>query len=218
MIDKKRAAIFANGLLDDPATAKKKIGEHDLIVAADGGAVHCLRLGITPHVLIGDLDSLGAADRSFLEEKGVQIVSYPVDKDYTDLELAIAYTKDSGIQDVLIFGGLGARWDHTLANLLLPLSAQFKDMQLRLLDGSQEVIILDAGEKHELHGQPGDMLSLIPIVDHAHGISTNGLRYPLNGESLYFGSSRGISNVFLRTPVQIGFEEGTLICVITHHE
>ena len=218
MTHRKRAVIFANGLLNHPTAAQKTIHDGDLIIAADGGAGHCLRLGITPDVLIGDLDSLGAGDLAALEEARVQIIRHPIEKDSTDLELALAFARDSGIQEVLVFGGLGARWDQTLANLLLPAAANFKDMHIRLLDGPQEVIALGAGERHEIHGRVGDTLSLIPLAGDAHGVSTSGLQYPLNGETLYFGSSRGISNIFVHTPVFVEFEDGLLICVVIHAE
>jgi thiamine pyrophosphokinase len=213
-----RAIIFANGQLNHPTSAKKKIGDGDLIVAADGGAAHCLRLGIKPHILIGDLDSLGADDLATLKVAGVQIIRHPQDKDYTDLELAILHVHDEGIGEVLVFGALGARWDQSLANLLLPAAASFIDLNIRLLDGPQEVFSLYPDKNHEIHGRPGDTLSLIPLAGDAYGVSTRGLQYSLKGETLYFGSSRGISNVFLRTPVNIKLDKGLLMCMIIHHE
>ncbi|MGD9094120.1 MAG: thiamine diphosphokinase [Anaerolineales bacterium] len=218
LYQRKRAIIFANGLLNHPKAADKVIQEGDIIVAADGGAAHCQRLGITPHVLIGDMDSLSAAELSTLEDEGVQIIRHPAHKDYTDLELALAHVRDADIREVLVFGGLGERWDQTLANLLLPLAIEFKDMHIRHLDGPQEVIVLRPGKHHQVNGQAGDTLSLVPLAGDASGVSTSGLQFPLNGETLYFGSSRGISNVFERTAATIELEDGLLICIVIHTE
>ena len=63
----------------------------DLIIAADGGTRNALSVGVTPHVVIGDLDSLAEADRAQLERAGVPFIVYPTHKDYTDLELALRY-------------------------------------------------------------------------------------------------------------------------------
>jgi len=54
----KRIIIFANGDLPNPEKARALIHADDLIIAADGGTRHALALGLTPNVIIGDLDSL----------------------------------------------------------------------------------------------------------------------------------------------------------------
>ena len=80
-----RAIIFANGQYEFPYCPEP----HDLVIAADGGARHCLAHGIQPTVVIGDLDSLRPDELATLETGGAQILTYPARKDHTDLELAI---------------------------------------------------------------------------------------------------------------------------------
>ena len=79
------------------------------------------------------------------------------------------------------WGRLGARWDQTLANLLLPASEVFSGVHIRLLDGLQEVFLLRAGESAEVTGSPGDTVSLIPLGGDAQGVTTDGLEYPSHG-------------------------------------
>ena len=114
-----RAIIFANGDAPDQKTIERWITPTDRIIAADGGTRHALSVGITPHVVIGDLDSLAEADRDQLERAGVPFIVYPTHKDYTDLELALRYALEQGATDIMIFSALGGRWDQSLANLML---------------------------------------------------------------------------------------------------
>ena len=211
-----RAIVFANGNLHDPDVSRLALGPDDLIIAADGGGRHCLRLGITPHVVIGDLDSLPAPDLERFVAAGAQVMRYPVRKDYTDLELALGYARDRGVAEVLLLGALGGRWDQTLANLLLPAAVGLEAMCIRILDGLQEIALLRGGGRLEMSGCPGDTLSLIPIGGAAQGIVTSGLEYPLQDETLWLGSTRGVSNVFLGHTAGIHLCQGLLLCVVIH--
>jgi thiamine pyrophosphokinase len=205
-----RAVIFANGSLNPPV----KLSPGDFIIAADGGARHCLALGLVPSVVIGDLDSLTPADLESLKALGAKILQFPVRKDFTDLELALQYARTSGADEILILGALGARWDQTLANIALP--AAFPELDIRLADGDQEFFYLRTGETLTISGRPGDTLSLIPLGGDAQGITTDRLEYPLNGENLPLGSTRGVSNVLLAEQAQITLREGCLLCVVIH--
>lgn len=213
----KSAIIFANGQIENLETAARLLGADSLIIAADGGARHCLALGKTPDILIGDFDSLDGFDLIQFERAGVQVIRHPKRKDYTDLELALLHAKSLGVTRAVIFGALGLRWDQTMANLLLPASNELSQMQIKLMDGNQEITIIHAGEEYEIHGNPGDIVSLIPLNTDTGGISTQGLEYPLKNESLAYGSTRGVSNVLIGTRGSLRLEKGALLCVIIHH-
>ncbi len=207
-----RTIIFANGRLNHPPILQSD----DWIIAADGGARHCLELGIHPAVVIGDLDSLSDTDLAALRLDQAQIIQFPRQKDYTDLELALDYALKQGAGEIIILGGLGERWDHTLANLLLP--AAFAPARIRLVDDKQEIGFIHSGEQVQIHGRQGDTISLIPLSKEASGVSTQHLEYPLNNESLHFGSTRGVSNALLSECGHVSLHEGLLAYVITHAE
>lgn len=208
------ALIFANGSITNPS----RLPEHDMLIAADGGANHCRRLGLTPDWVIGDLDSTDIALLEQLQAAGTRVLRFPVRKDFTDLELAVLHAQDLGATQVVILAALGRRWDQTLANLLLPAATQFSSLQVKLLDGPQEITLIRPGEVRSICGQPGDTLSLIPLIGDARGITTTGLEYPLQDEDLLFGSTRGISNVLLGTCAEIKLNSGMLICTLIHHD
>lgn len=205
-----RAVIFANGWLGQPPT----LAPGDVIIAADGGSRHCLRLGIRPSAVIGDLDSLTPDHLTALQALGAEIVQYPTRKDYTDLELALRYARDHGYRPVILAAALGERWDQTLANLLLP--AALPEMDIRLVDGRQEIFLIRAGATGHISGRAGDTVSLIPLAGDALGVRTQGLEYPLHDERLLFGGTRGVSNVLLGERAQVSLEAGILVCVVIH--
>jgi thiamine pyrophosphokinase len=211
-----RAVIFANGALTDPEAVLDILLPEDLLLAANGGARHCLALQLTPAVIIGDCDSLNDQELKDLLADGAQLVRHSTHKDQTDLELALDYALAVGAQEMIVFGAVGGRWDQSLANLMLAAVDRFADVVIELIDGPQRAQVLRGGDTLTLQGAPGDTVSLIPLCDTAHGITAAGLEYPLEGDTLPFGTTRGISNSFTGKKVEIHLEAGLLICVQIH--
>ena len=205
-----RVIVVANGVMRSHFTLESD----DVLIAADGGLRHCLDLGLQPAILIGDMDSIDEGDLAALEPSNTQILRYPTQKDFTDLELALQHALKLGADEIVIVAALGARWDQTIANLLLP--ASFPSVKISLLDGSQEIHYIRAGEKLEIHGRPGDMVSLIPLAGKAYGVTSEHLEYPLREDELTFGSTRGISNVLLEETGTISINGGLLLCIVIH--
>lgn len=211
-----RAVIFANGELPDPAAARAILRSDDTLVAADGGLHHLQKLGLYPSLLIGDLDSVSAADLQPLADRDVSILRYPPEKDETDLELALEWAAAQGFGEVVIAGALGGRLDQTLGNIFLLTWPRLAGIDLRLDDGLQEVFVIRY--KTDLYGAPGDLLSLLPLFGPAKGIVTHGLRYPLRGETLVPERTRGISNELLSDRASISLEQGCLLCIHSRKE
>lgn len=205
-----RALLIANGWMSQPVIPQPG----DVLIAADGGARRCLEFGLRPDYVVGDLDSLEESHLNDLQMQGVQIIRYPTRKDYTDLELAIQHAMQLGADEIVILAALGARWDQTIANLLLP--AAFANLHIRLIDGSQEITLLHAGNTLHIQGKPGDTVSLIALTAKAQGIQTQNLEYPLYDETLYLGNTRGVSNVLLSESAAITLKEGLLLCITIH--
>jgi len=204
------ALIFANGELELPASG---LPPADLLIAADGGSRHCRSLGVYPHLLIGDLDSLEPGLQADLEAHGVQLQAHPARKDETDFELALLYARQAGVTRVSVVGGLGRRWDHSLANLLLAADARFAALAITFLHGPQQ--LFPVRSLAHISTPVGSRVSLIPLAGDALGVTTQGLEYALNGERIPFGSSRGVSNVMAAAEAQVTLESGLLLCVLT---
>jgi thiamine pyrophosphokinase len=170
-------------------------------------------LGLTPAVVVGDLDSLTGALRQRLAAAGCLFETYPARKDETDLELALRYAVRQGAGRMWVLGALGGRLDQTLANILLLALPVLEGVEVRIIEGHQTAWLV-RGES-EIHGQPGDSLSLIPLGGDAHGVKTEGLEYPLDDGALPFGLSLGISNVLTGERARVTARRGTLLAVHT---
>ena len=211
-----RGIIFANGTLDNWPSEFKISPDSDLIIAADGGTYHSLFWNVTPHVVVGDMDSLRSDTLADLRSQGVEIKPYPPRKDETDLELALKEALDRNVSEIVILGGLGKRWDMALSNVLVLTAPFLERVKTRILDDRQEITCLRGGQKATFKGRPGDVLSLSSLNESASGITLNGLEYPLKKATLPLGSTRGISNVFAGHTAEVEVETGYLLITITH--
>jgi len=206
-----RTVIFANGCLPSLEAARALLRPDDTIVAADGGARHLLAMGLLPHLLVGDLDSLDAASLAQMEAASVEIRRYPTDKDETDLELALRHALEGGADSILIVGALGGRLDQTLANLSLLTDPAFEGLDLRLDDGAEEAFF--CRRQAEVRGRSGEVVSLIPWGGPVEGVVTEGLQWKLSGETLYPHQSRGVSNVLAGNMASVRINSGLLLVV-----
>ncbi len=208
-----RAVIFANGKMADWKTAAGLIRAGDLLIAADGGARVAGKLGFTPQVLIGDLDSLPAREVKRLEAGGTRVIRYPVGKDETDLELALDFALGEGAGEVLILAPFGGRLDQTLGNLSLLNRKDLRGVQVRMDDGRDELVLIHS--RANIVGNAGDIVSLIPLGGEAGEVTTRGLKFPLENETLYPHKTRGISNRMTGGSAVVSLETGALICIHT---
>ncbi len=210
----KRVIIFANGRMGTPPSVLAELQNTDLVIAVDGGTHLCISLGITPQLIIGDFDSLEPLDVAHYQSLGVETIQYPTHKDDTDLELALTWASEHDADQVYIIGGLGARPDMTFSNVMLAAHSKFSHLSIRFVDGKQTLAIVRGKTQFTIDDREGDLLSLIPISGDVHGITTYGLEYPLSNETLFFGSSRGVSNVVLDAHAWVSIENGILLCCI----
>ena len=111
--------IVGSGNAESTELLQQTASLAQLLICVDGGARHFSKAGITPHVLLGDFDSIDANLLQTYEKDGVKLVKYPTGKDYTDMELALDYAAEHGATRVFIMGAIGSRIDHSLSNLQL---------------------------------------------------------------------------------------------------
>ena len=185
-----------------------------LVIAADSGADHAYALGLHIDVAIGDFDSISPEALARAEAEGARIERHPAAKDKTDLELALDEAIRLDATDIVVLGVSGGRLDHLLANVLLMASPRFSGCRLTAFDGAVRVHVVHGGEPATpLPGTPGELVTLLPVGGDATGITIEGLRYPLRGESLVAGTSRGVSNVVETPEASVHIEAGTLLAV-----
>lgn len=205
--------IFANGEVDEYAVLLSVISRDAFIIAADGGLRHVRVLDLVPDLVIGDLDSISKDEINWLDESGVEIIQHDKDKDETDLELALSYSIESGAEKITVCGATGGRLDQSLANISLLSHPDLEGRQIKFDDGREEIFLIK--DELVLYGSPGDTVSLIPLFGEVSGITTNGLKFPLRGESLFPDHTRGISNVMEEEQAVIRVGSGSLLCIHT---
>lgn len=208
-----RAIIIAGGLPHKNGDPRRWMEEEDLIIGADGGAARALSWGLIPDLVIGDMDSLSGGARETLEGQGCQFIEHPRAKDETDMELALSHAVRQGAQEIVVLGALGGRLDHTLANLLLLALPGLEGITVRIVDGDGEALLVRSGETLHLQGKPGDLVSLLPVGGEVQGVSTNGLAWALQGATLRFGFTRGVSNEMTDSVASIEVQNGYLLVV-----
>jgi len=206
-----RAVIFANGLIRKIHLINELVEEDDFIISADGGLRYIRSLNLKPNLVVGDLDSIGNDDIKFLNSKNIEILKFPNEKDQTDLEIAIRESVNRNYRRILIIGALGGRIDQTLANLGLITSFSNNNVQIEFDDGQERIMLIQ--DRLLLSGKKRDTVSLIPLCLPVKGITTHGLKYSLNDESLFPYQTRGISNEMLGDSAKIEITSGTMLCI-----
>lgn len=177
----------------------------DVVVAADGGARSARLLGLTVDILVGDLDS---ADDHAVATAG-EVRHHPVDKDDTDLELALATVVDAGIDSATVVATLAGRADHALGNLLVVAGDRWAGLRLDLrVDGTHCRVVRDAWQ---IVGNPGDVVSLLAVGGPATGVTTTGLAWTLGDAVLQPGLGLGLSNRMTAPTAEVRVSSGVLL-------
>jgi thiamine pyrophosphokinase len=177
------------------------------VIAADGGAELARMLGLRVDLVVGDMDSISAETLAGIE----RVERHAAEKDATDLELALVAALRFEPERVLVLGGGGGRLDHLFGGLLLLAAEAYAGVRVDAQFGAAAVHVI-RGER-TLHGEPGELISLLAVHGRARGVVTDGLVYALRRETLEPGSSRGVSNVFAGPQARIALEGGVLLAV-----
>ncbi len=209
MPDSRTVVVVAAGPVEPAARAW--LPEGACVVAADGGVDAARTLGLAVDVVVGDLDSVTDAGLAAAVDAGARVERHPAAKDATDLELALAAAVELGAARVVVAGAAGGRLDHLAATLLLLGHARLEGVELDAVLGAARVHVIRGGRS--LEGEPGELVSLLALHGPAEGVVTRGLRYPLRGETLEPGSSRGVSNVLADACAHVNVGRGTLLAI-----
>ncbi len=190
--------------------------DHGPVICADRGLEFCHDAGLKADIAIGDFDSLDRSHLKMAEDDGTKIMEYPAEKDETDLELALKAAYRLGSRSCLVYGALGGRFDHELANVYLMKRFALMGMHMKLIGRSYSVELLNNERSVVIEGKTGATVSLIPMVDAVVGISTKGTKYELHGDDMVCGSSRGVSNVVTQDHAEISCVSGEAVVVVNN--
>lgn len=201
-----RAVVVAHGEVDEADARHARTAE--LVIAADGGSAHLARWGITPAVVVGDLDSVPPDVGGH-----VPVERWPRGKDKSDTQLAVERALASGADEVVVLGAFGGpRADHAIANVLLLALGELGG-RVRLVRGPLSARVARGGESVELDGAIGDLVTLLALGGDAAGVTTSGLRYALIEGTLGMGSTLGLSNEITETGATVSVGTGSLLVI-----
>ncbi|KGF15456.1 thiamine pyrophosphokinase [Peptostreptococcus sp. MV1] len=214
IIHGKTACLVLNGQLDDYDYIRDVVNynKYELIIAVDGGANHLYKMGIMPNYILGDLDSIDEEIRKYYESSEVVFKKFPTKKDETDAELAVWLVEEEGLLGIDIYGALGGRIDHELANIQLLYYILERGMYPRIISENEEIYILKNDEMN-LKGNIGDIVSIIPIMGDARGITLANMEYSVEELDLKYSITRGISNVMEAEEAFINVRDGCMLVV-----
>jgi thiamine pyrophosphokinase len=207
----KHALVICNGEMPPKKFIVPLLKEKPFIICADGGANKARVLGITPHIIIGDLDSITEKTKRYFSS--VPII-HLTDQYSTDLEKALDYLIANGYSSAFVVGAMGERPDHMLSNFSILLKYHSR-IALKFIDERCTVEIVQ--KKIRFKAKIGQQISLVPIGK-CSGITTQGLKYPLNNETLELGVREGSSNEAVRTVVSLVLKSGSLLLFKIHPE
>lgn len=205
--------IMASGPVDHVPDLGMYQQEVDTWIAADRGALTLIEKSIFVTYALGDFDSVTAEQRKVVQENAANFEAFPVEKDKTDLEIAIQKALKLRPEKVYLFGVTGGRFDHTFIN------TQLLDT---ILEAGVRGIIIDQWNQMELTN-PGahvisenkhyPYISFVPLTKEVTGISLKGFYYPLKNAAISWGSTLCISNKLIGEEGVLDYKTGMLLAI-----
>ena len=211
-----KAIIFGGADINNYEFYRNYLKDFDFtkvkIICCDRGLLHAHKLRFLPDCIVGDFDSVDKTLLNNYIKKNVYIEKYPSDKNYTDLELGINIAIDKYfVNEIFIIGAIGNRMDHTFSNFHLLYMLTKKNIKSFLID-SNNIISVVNGETL-IEGKKGDIISILPFLGDAFGVTLKGFKYPLDNAIMKCGESLGVSNILLDTKGLINVKDGFLIVI-----
>lgn len=205
-----RIVIYTGGRLGPRAAALAQ--SCDVLIGADRGALFLIEHGFRPHLAIGDFDSVTPEQLETIRRSSIETECCdPIAKDYTDTELAYNRALAMHPGSIVIAGGLGTRFDHTLANVHLLVRALERGIEASVTDEHNDVRLIS--DSVTLLRADYTAVSLLPLTPVAAGITLEGFRYPLQDATLTIGQSLGISNVLEAERGRVTLKDGLLLVI-----
>lgn len=197
------------------------VREQDHVIAVDGGYMYCQAFGIEPDVVIGDFDSLDETYKVQTEEgkrcgrngKERRIIRLSPVKDDTDTLAALRYGLENGYREFYLYGAMGGRLEHTIANLQCLLFLKNRGAVGYIWDGAV-MITLIRNESITFREEMEGMVSIFAVGGEARGVTEKGLKYALDNAVVTCDFPVGVSNEFTGQKAEIIVKEGALLVVV----
>ena len=209
-----RGLILLGGEFPPPEWVKSLYQPSDAIIAADRGFLLAKRCDLPVQVLLGDFDSLSPQELASVPA-GAAVRRFPVDKDFSDGELALSEAHSLGLQEVIFLGALGGRLDHCLFNVIALLQgADELGIKASLAHPGTRVFQAAAGEALDFSAYRGWMLSLITL-DATATVDLEGTLYSLQRAQIKRSSTLCLSNRVDSSPAGLRVHSGRVLAILS---
>lgn len=192
------------------------VEKEDFLIAVDGGMDYCIKLRIHPDLIVGDFDSLGQEGwekiRFLAQRKKEIVLQLPCEKDDTDMLFALKEGIKRGYRNFILYGALGGRLDHTIANIQSLLFLKEQGANGKIVDRTMEIEMIHNGTRvyeKECEG----MLSVFSMEERSEGVNIIGMKYPLTEAVVTSSFPIGISNEFMNQNASVTVKNGTLLLI-----
>ncbi len=203
----KKCIIISAAPVIDMERLKREVTEPNcLIICADNGYSHAINAGIKPDILVGDFDSI----ENLPCNENVKIITLPSKKDDTDTLFAIKIGLEKGCKDFRLYGCVGGRTDHSIANISLLYFINENGAKGSIIDPICDIELVLCGT-HQIHGNIDDTISFLSFGKPAKGVTLFGFEYPLNNATVDITFPIGISNRLKSKDASIQIIEGDLL-------
>lgn len=179
----------------------------DIIIACDSGYKHAEKMGVKPHMIVGDFDS---AEKP--ETGDIPIKTFPSRKDDTDTMLAVKHALDEGASYICIACALGGRMDHTFANIQAGAYIANAGAHARITDDNT-VIDIFKDKKLVIPKRDGWSFSVFSLADESKGVSISGAKYEIENADVVNTFPWGQSNVWAADQAKISVNDGMLVVI-----
>ena len=202
-----KAFVFTGGNIR-PENITEKPEADDIIIAADSGYNNAKAMGITPHLLVGDFDSLGKSNIP----SGIKTIELPEEKDVTDTHVAVDAAIENGASQIVIIGGLDGRLDHTLSNLAILRDLFDKNIYTVITDGVNRVRYIKSTSTLIARSR-FKYFSLVADDEKIKGVDIEGGKYPLKNGVIFRNRQFAVSNEITGNCALISVKKGGLVIV-----
>lgn len=218
--NEKTVLLIGAGELDSETAEKikQKLDKDVMVIALDGGLAFCTEQNIVPDRIVGDFDSLPVGKKGMLDKYPKEIIyRLPCEKDDTDTLAAIRMAVDMGCQHFYIYGGLGGRLSHSMANIQSLMFLKEKGLHGELV-GNNSRLFLIKDESVALSAKENGYISVFAYSEKANGVTIKNLKYEVEDAELAIAFPIGVSNEFIRKEAEISVRNGTLLVVVENCE
>lgn len=206
-----RFLLMANGDYGDLTWYRKHKDGFDRVICIDGGAIWAMRMGLAPHRVVGDMDSISREAMEYATSLGAEFTVAPRNKDNTDTQLGLELAEQDGATAIVVWGGTGSRLDHSLSNLFSATALVLRGIEVRFESPREDIYLID--RRLVLSGKVGETVSLITMGDESRGVTLRGFHYPLLNATLNGRWQHAVSNVIVEPHPVVEIESGVVAVI-----